>query len=90
MSWANGSVNVMDLFHLTDNGLLMQQINASSSPYEGEDDFFTRHSQDDINFTEAIASRRFSGVHGCAGRPRGKSESVNSNAGSRPPSSLDV
>jgi len=66
-----------------------QQINASSSPYEAEDDFFTRHAQDDIHLNASIAARRASGMQAeFAGRPRGKSESLKSstNPGSRPPS----
>ncbi|TFK32807.1 hypothetical protein BDQ12DRAFT_638338 [Crucibulum laeve] len=55
--------------------VLGQWINASSSPYEGEDDFFAR-SQDDLS----ILSKRLPTVDG---RPRGQSESANS----RPPSS---
>jgi hypothetical protein len=67
------------------------QINASSSPYEGEDDFFVRHAQDDITLNASGSFRRVSGVPvDPAGRPRGKSETVNTsiNAGSRPPSVL--
>ncbi|KIM42225.1 hypothetical protein M413DRAFT_444670 [Hebeloma cylindrosporum] len=68
--------------------VLGQWINASSSPYEGEDDFFARsQSQDDIS----IASRRPIPVQvalAAAGRPRGRSESANSLSNhSRPPSS---
>jgi len=64
------------------------QINAASSPYEGEDDFFTRaQSQDDIS----VASKRPIPVRLAlaASRPRGRSESANSMSGntSRPPSS---
>ncbi|KAF9005893.1 hypothetical protein BDQ17DRAFT_1389510 [Cyathus striatus] len=55
--------------------VLGQWINASSSPYEGEDDFFSR-SQDDL----LIAVKRSP----IEGRPRGQSESANS----RPPSSV--
>jgi len=67
---------------------MFAQINASSSPYEGEDDFFARpQSQDDIS----IASRRPIPVQmalAAAGRPRGRSESANSfSNSSRPPSS---
>ena len=66
---------------------MFAQINASSSPYEGEDDFFARpQSQDDIS----IASRRPIPVQMAlaAGRPRGRSESANSfSNSSRPPSS---
>jgi hypothetical protein len=63
------------------------QINASSSPYEGEDDFFMRHAQDDITLNASGAFRR---VSAATGRPRGKSETVNANqnAGSRPSSIL--
>ncbi|KDR68463.1 hypothetical protein GALMADRAFT_257197 [Galerina marginata CBS 339.88] len=67
--------------------VLGQWINASSSPYEGEDDFFTPgQSQDDIS----IASKRPIQIHiTMAGRPRGRSESANSATNnSRPPSSV--
>lgn len=48
------------------------QINSSSSPYEGEDDFFSRqHSQDDSSIPN-----RPSSAAADAGRPRGQSESV--------------
>ncbi|RPD65590.1 hypothetical protein L226DRAFT_530868 [Lentinus tigrinus ALCF2SS1-7] len=51
--------------------VLGQWINSSSSPYEGEDDFFSRqHSQDD----SSIPNRPSSAAD--AGRPRGQSESV--------------
>ena len=69
------------------------QINASSSPYEGEDDFFVRHTQDDITLNTSGSFRRVSGVPvDPAGRPRGRSEAVNAstNAGSRPPGILDA
>ncbi|KAG6821136.1 hypothetical protein H0H93_006475 [Arthromyces matolae] len=56
--------------------VLGQWINASSSPYEGEDDFFARP-HDDLS----IPSKRNSFL--LESRPRGQSES----AGSRPPSS---
>ncbi|KAI0058624.1 hypothetical protein BV25DRAFT_1902030 [Artomyces pyxidatus] len=49
--------------------VLGQWINSGSSPYEGEDDFFTR-SQDDSQ----IARR--SPALDTTGRPRGQSESV--------------
>ncbi|KAK7678670.1 hypothetical protein QCA50_018251 [Cerrena zonata] len=54
--------------------VLGQWINSSSSPYEGEDDFFSRpHSQDDIS----VAQRSVSGASTpLNGRPRGQSESV--------------
>ncbi|RDB16066.1 hypothetical protein Hypma_003450 [Hypsizygus marmoreus] len=55
--------------------VLGQWINASSSPYEGEDDFFSR-SHDD----SSIPSKKSPSLEG---RPRGQSESANS----RPPSS---
>ncbi|KAF9444642.1 hypothetical protein P691DRAFT_677223 [Macrolepiota fuliginosa MF-IS2] len=54
--------------------VLGQWINASSSPYEGEDDFFKSH--DDIR----LLPKR--GLNN-GGRPRGQSECT----GSRPPSS---
>ncbi|KAL1748764.1 hypothetical protein HDZ31DRAFT_28944 [Schizophyllum fasciatum] len=49
--------------------MLGQWINASSSPYEGEDDFFAR-AQDD---SAIPSSRPASAVDG---RPRGKSETA--------------
>ncbi|OSX63287.1 hypothetical protein POSPLADRAFT_1069782 [Postia placenta MAD-698-R-SB12] len=49
--------------------VLGQWINSGPSPYEGEDDFFTR-AQDD-----SILSRRSPAAFD-AGRPRGQSESV--------------
>ncbi|KAI0674369.1 hypothetical protein C8Q78DRAFT_1014413 [Trametes maxima] len=53
--------------------VLGQWINSSSSPYEAEDDFFSRqHSQDD----SSIATRSASGAFESSGRPRGQSESV--------------
>lgn len=53
-----------------------QQINSASSPYEAEDDFFSRqHSQDD----SSIATRSPSGGFETSSRPRGQSESVVSN-----------
>ncbi|KAG6830774.1 hypothetical protein H0H87_007173 [Tephrocybe sp. NHM501043] len=55
--------------------VLGQWINASSSPYEGEDDFFNR-SQDDLSIPNKKSMVSES-------RPRGQSESANS----RPPSS---
>jgi len=58
--------------------VLGQWINASSSPYEGEDDFFVR-AQDDIS----IPLKRSTATPSIEGRPRGQSESANS----RPPSS---
>ncbi|KAF5380098.1 hypothetical protein D9615_006122 [Tricholomella constricta] len=57
--------------------VLGQWINASSSPYEGEDDFFAR-SQDDLSI-----SKKKTPTPQAEGRPRGQSESANS----RPPSS---
>ncbi|KAI1798144.1 hypothetical protein LXA43DRAFT_978943 [Ganoderma leucocontextum] len=51
--------------------VLGQWINSASSPYEGEDDFFTRqHSQDDSSLPNRTAGAAE------AGRPRGQSESV--------------
>ncbi|KAF8801075.1 hypothetical protein BYT27DRAFT_7198651 [Phlegmacium glaucopus] len=65
--------------------VLGQWINASSSPYEAEDDFFVRSGQsmDDLS----IASKRPSAVDFGFGRPRGRSECTNSPSNSRPPSS---
>jgi len=65
--------------------VLGQWINASSSPYEAEDDFFIRpgQSMDDL----CITSKRPSPVDFGFGRPRGRSESANSPCNSRPPSS---
>jgi len=70
-----------------------QQINASSSPYEGEDDFFSRsHSQDDIRIASATSPRRAVqpelALGALGGRPRGRSESVHSHSHSRPGSAL--
>ncbi|KAF5366259.1 hypothetical protein D9758_005686 [Tetrapyrgos nigripes] len=50
--------------------VLGRWINASSSPYEDEDDFFAKSSQDDLSLNSSTrpASRD--------GRPRGQSESV--------------
>ncbi|KAI0659213.1 hypothetical protein C8Q70DRAFT_915874 [Cubamyces menziesii] len=56
--------------------VLGQWINSASSPYEAEDDFFSRqHSQDD----SSIAMRSASGAFESSGRPRGQSESVVNN-----------
>ncbi|KAF9530056.1 hypothetical protein CPB83DRAFT_752667, partial [Crepidotus variabilis] len=70
---SNGEFSQEEASRIAD--VLGQWINASSSPYEGEDDFFSRHSQDDINLN---AARRILGVQGDFGRPRGRSESANS------------
>ncbi|KAF8491886.1 hypothetical protein F5888DRAFT_1807154 [Russula emetica] len=52
--------------------LLGQWINSSSSPYEGEDDFFTRSHDDSI-----VLVHRSSTFHSIAGHPpRGQSESI--------------
>ncbi|EPS93981.1 hypothetical protein FOMPIDRAFT_1063353 [Fomitopsis schrenkii] len=51
--------------------VLGQWINSGPSPYEGEDDFFSR-SQDD----SALGKRTPSASYDAAGRPRGQSESV--------------
>ncbi|EGN92586.1 hypothetical protein SERLA73DRAFT_190950 [Serpula lacrymans var. lacrymans S7.3] len=59
--------------------VLNQWINSGSSPYEGEDDFFTR-SQDD----SYLSAKRSPPVTDISSRPRGQSESVVS---SRPSSS---
>ncbi|THU98602.1 hypothetical protein K435DRAFT_818804 [Dendrothele bispora CBS 962.96] len=59
--------------------VLGRWINASSSPYEDDDDFFAKTSQDDISLN---ASTR-TGV--TDGRPRGQSESVGSRPGSTKP-----
>lgn len=61
--------------------LKYSQINSGSSPYESEDDFFSR-SQDD----SSIPSKRLPGLDPNA-RPRGQSESI---LGSRPPSSAGI
>ncbi|KAG5635513.1 hypothetical protein H0H81_010976 [Sphagnurus paluster] len=58
--------------------VLGQWINAASSPYEGEDDFFAR-SHDDLSIPSKKSPSSTS-----EGRPRGQSESANS----RPPSSV--
>ncbi|KAI6132530.1 hypothetical protein EDD16DRAFT_1532635 [Pisolithus croceorrhizus] len=52
--------------------VLKQWINSGTSPYEGEDDFFSR-SQDDSSLTSRRSSRLPSGS---VSRPRGQSESV--------------
>ncbi|KAI6127862.1 hypothetical protein EDD16DRAFT_1550439 [Pisolithus croceorrhizus] len=52
--------------------VLKQWINSGTSPYEGEDDFFSR-SQDDSSLTSRQSSRLPSGS---VSRPRGQSESV--------------
>ncbi|KAJ3995909.1 hypothetical protein F5050DRAFT_1808252 [Lentinula boryana] len=57
--------------------VLGQWINASSSPYEDEDDFFSKGSQDDLSLPKRSSSALSDS------RPRGQSESANS----RPPSS---
>ncbi|KAE9397669.1 hypothetical protein BT96DRAFT_921363 [Gymnopus androsaceus JB14] len=57
--------------------VLGQWINASSSPYEDEDDFFAKGSQDDLSLPKRSPSAL------SESRPRGQSESANS----RPPSS---
>ncbi|KII91111.1 hypothetical protein PLICRDRAFT_105759 [Plicaturopsis crispa FD-325 SS-3] len=62
--------------------MLGQWINSGSSPYEAEDDFFSR-SQDD----SSLATKRGSSVgFDSSGRPRGQSESV---VNSRPSSAAD-
>jgi len=86
--WDNGSVLTLGISFATNNE--PWQINASSSPYEGEDDFFVRQTQDDITLNTSRSFRRVSGVPVDAGRPRGKSESLNASTGSRPPSVLGV
>ncbi|GAW08748.1 hypothetical protein LENED_010831 [Lentinula edodes] len=57
--------------------VLGQWINASSSPYEDEDDFFSKGSQDDLSLPKRSPSALSNS------RSRGQSESANS----RPPSS---
>ncbi|KAJ3724069.1 hypothetical protein EV361DRAFT_967000 [Lentinula raphanica] len=57
--------------------VLGQWINAASSPYEDEDDFFSKGSQDDMSLPKRSPSALSDS------RPRGQSESANS----RPPSS---
>lgn len=57
------------------------QINSESSPYEAEDDFFTR-SQDDSSLS--VNAKR--STPDSIGRRRGKSESVVS----RPPSAAEA
>ncbi|KAF7299272.1 hypothetical protein MIND_00875900 [Mycena indigotica] len=59
--------------------VLRDWINAGSSPYEGEDDFFAQGSQDDLAM---LASASKSAVKD--GRPRGQSDTSSSH--SRPPS----
>ncbi|KIP05654.1 hypothetical protein PHLGIDRAFT_91831 [Phlebiopsis gigantea 11061_1 CR5-6] len=55
--------------------VLGRWINAESSPFEGEDNFFSpTHTQDD----SALPSRRSAGGSSFEGRPRGQSESVKS------------
>ncbi|KAF8952953.1 hypothetical protein BDZ97DRAFT_1874872 [Flammula alnicola] len=81
----NGRFSAEEASRIAD--VLGQWINASSSPYEGEDDFFSRsQSQDDMS----LASKKPIPVQvslGLGGRPRGRSESANSASNSRPPSS---
>jgi len=60
--------------------VLGQWINSESSPYEAEDDFFTR-SQDDL-----AAKRSPNSLFDANGRPRGQSESF---VNSRPASAAD-
>ncbi|KAF9041185.1 hypothetical protein BJ165DRAFT_1487556 [Panaeolus papilionaceus] len=88
---SNGTFTPEEATRIAD--VLGQWINASSSPYEGEDDFFARTAQDDLS----LASKRPTPVNvSLAGRPRGRSESANSAylnispafGGSRPPSSI--
>ncbi|KIK66163.1 hypothetical protein GYMLUDRAFT_38687 [Collybiopsis luxurians FD-317 M1] len=62
--------------------VLGQWINASSSPYEGEDDFFSKGSQDDLSLPKRSPSALSDA------RPRGQSESAGG-ANSRPPSSAE-
>lgn len=59
------------------------QINSESSPYEAEDDFFTR-SQDDSSL---LARRSPASPIDPNGRPRGQSESI---VGSRPSSATEA
>ncbi|KAI0076536.1 hypothetical protein K474DRAFT_1684790 [Panus rudis PR-1116 ss-1] len=61
--------------------VLGEWINSSCSPYEGEDDFFTRpHSQSQDDLQMQMSQRSGSGGGGGGGmvngRPRGQSESV--------------
>ncbi|KAJ6535913.1 hypothetical protein DFH09DRAFT_1179125 [Mycena vulgaris] len=56
--------------------VLRDWINAGSSPYEDEDDFFARGSQDDLSIPSKLSAPPREG------RPRGQSDSSNS----RPPS----
>ncbi|KAI0826551.1 hypothetical protein BC628DRAFT_1373124 [Trametes gibbosa] len=53
--------------------VLGQWINSASSPYEAEDDFFSRQSSQDDS---SIPSRSASGAFEASQRPRGQSESV--------------
>ncbi|KAF8156697.1 hypothetical protein B0H34DRAFT_710210 [Crassisporium funariophilum] len=80
---SNGKFSPEEASRIAD--VLGQWINASSSPYEAEDDFFARSggSQDDMS----IASKRPIPVEMGLRRPRGRSESANSASNSRPPSS---
>ncbi|TCD68733.1 hypothetical protein EIP91_009879 [Steccherinum ochraceum] len=56
--------------------VLGQWINSSSSPYESEDDFFTRsQSQDDSSLSNAKRPPNGAKLDS-SGRPRGQSESV--------------
>ncbi|TFK67565.1 hypothetical protein BDN72DRAFT_798802 [Pluteus cervinus] len=54
--------------------VLGQWINASSSPYESDDDFFSSRAHDD----SSIRPKRLASAMTFEGRPRGQSESVNS------------
>ncbi|KAJ7715715.1 hypothetical protein DFH07DRAFT_947675 [Mycena maculata] len=58
---------------------LRDWINSGSSPYEDEDDFFARGSQDDLSIHSKLSAPP------PEGRPRGSSDSSN-NPSSRPPS----
>ncbi|KAF7296556.1 hypothetical protein HMN09_01062700 [Mycena chlorophos] len=61
--------------------VLRDWINAGSSPYEGEDDFFAQGSQDDLAM---LASASKSALK--EGRPRGQSDTSSTHSHSRPPS----
>ena len=52
---------------------MMLQINSGTSPYEGEDDFFSRANDD-----SSLGMKRSSQSEDLSGRPRGQSESITS------------
>lgn len=82
----DGYVNLVLVFlsYNRENNAL--QINSDSSPYEPDDDFFSRPSRDDSALSSAVPSR----LAEINGRPRGQSESVLPMTGARPNSNTSV